>query len=111
MGNALNPRFLPHRLGFTSFIDLTYTAFIVALSLAFNNTDSFSLGFLGVCDVIGNIVYVIDLILGFQMGVIAKWERRAIVVLGKWHCLCMLGSGLRWIALGLASRKIGSTAA
>jgi hypothetical protein len=65
--------------------DLTYTAFVVALSVAFNdNGMSMDAGagtcWLTIADLVGSIIYLIDLWMGFQLGIIARWEGRAVVV-------------------------------
>ncbi|EFN56495.1 hypothetical protein CHLNCDRAFT_144089 [Chlorella variabilis] len=76
----LSPVSLPASIwyGITNFLDLTYTAFVVALSLAFNNNQGFDTSWLGIMDIIGSIIYVADLIMGFHIGVVAKWEGRAV---------------------------------
>ncbi|KAI7838740.1 hypothetical protein COHA_007536 [Chlorella ohadii] len=63
--------------------DMTYTAFIVALSVAFNdNGISMTAGvlWLTIMDVIGSAIYFLDLWMGFQLGIIARWEGRVVIV-------------------------------
>ena len=75
----------PSRFGITNCLDLTYTAFVVAFSLAFNTTQGFEAGWLGITDIIGSIIYMADLFMGFHMGVVASWEGRAVIVQGEWQ--------------------------
>lgn len=52
----------------------------VALSLAFNGKGSQV--WLSVLDLLGNIVYFLDLLLGFHIGFLARWDGRVAVVTG-----------------------------
>lgn len=35
---------------------------------------------LAIADLIGSIIYIIDLWMGFQLGIIARWEGRVVIV-------------------------------
>ncbi|KAL4447949.1 hypothetical protein ABPG75_005168 [Micractinium tetrahymenae] len=63
-------------LSFTTLVDLTYTAFFVPLSLAFNSARPWMHGI----DLAGSLVYFFDLLLGFHIGYLARWDGRVVVV-------------------------------
>ncbi|KAL4451688.1 hypothetical protein ABPG75_007350 [Micractinium tetrahymenae] len=64
----------------TNITDLTYTAFIVSLSIAFNQVGGWDRGWLDVLDFVGSLIYFSDIFLGFHTGVVARWDTRAVVV-------------------------------
>jgi hypothetical protein len=49
---------------------------------AFNKSASFNTP-LGIMDLIGSSVYLLDLAMGFHLGVIGRWQDRAVVVRGE----------------------------
>lgn len=62
---------------FTTTVDLTYTAFLVPLAIAFLNTNwrqNDKINFLVITELIGNVAYVVDLFLGFQIGFLVVWD-------------------------------------
>ncbi|KAI3437808.1 hypothetical protein D9Q98_000255 [Chlorella vulgaris] len=66
----------------TAVTDMTYTAFIVALSVGFNHAREVQdFSWLGIADLIGSSIYVLDIFAGFHIGFVANWGARAIVVL------------------------------
>ncbi|KAL4433441.1 hypothetical protein ABPG77_010294 [Micractinium sp. CCAP 211/92] len=79
---VLSPLCLFYRiwLAVTNLTDLTYTAFVVSLSIAFNQVGGFGDGWLDVLDFMGSVVYFADILLGFHTGVVARWDTRAVVV-------------------------------
>ncbi|GAB4819385.1 hypothetical protein N2152v2_006431 [Parachlorella kessleri] len=67
----------------TTLLDLTYTAFLVPLSVAFLTQDwdvHSRLNFLVVSDLIGNIVYLADLLMGFLLGFVVLWDARWVPI-------------------------------
>lgn len=42
---------------------------------------------LTICDVVGSAIYFLDLWMGFQLGIIARWEGRAVIVQSELHLL------------------------
>lgn len=57
-------------------------AFVVSLSIAFNQTGGWDRGWLDILDFVGSVVYFTDIFLGFHAGVVARWDTRAVVVRG-----------------------------
>jgi hypothetical protein len=53
----------------------------VALSIAFNTASR--LAWMHVVDFFGSLVYIADLLLGFHIGFLARWDGRATVVRGE----------------------------
>jgi hypothetical protein len=63
----------------TTVLDLTYTAFVVPLSIAFNV--SYNVAAYNVMDAIGNSFYLLDVVVQFQVGFIARWDTCRATVL------------------------------
>jgi len=62
----------------TTFNDFTYTAFIVPLSLAFNNYATPNAYWY--LDLIGSSVYILDLLIEFHVGFIVKWDASSVTI-------------------------------
>lgn len=62
-----------------TFVDLTFTAFFVPLSLAFNY--SMNNLTLSIMDMIGNVMYILDMIFNFHVGFIARSGLETVVIL------------------------------
>ncbi|PRW57335.1 Potassium channel AKT1 [Chlorella sorokiniana] len=86
--------------GITNVTDLVYTAFMVALSVAFERPGKPNFGdWLTVMNMIGSAIYILDLIMGFHQGVVVRWDSRAVIVLdGRMVARYYMGSDF-WLDL------------
>ncbi|GAB4822678.1 hypothetical protein N2152v2_009724 [Parachlorella kessleri] len=67
--------------GFMTGLDLTYTAFLVAVSLAFDNMGSGgSFTWLTYADIVGTFCYIVDIVMGFQVGFVVRYDVRRRLV-------------------------------
>ena len=57
----------------SAFTDCTYTAFLVPLSVAFNETYG-ALNFYSLADYVGSCIYVLDIIFEFHIGFLVRWD-------------------------------------
>ncbi|KAL4447902.1 hypothetical protein ABPG75_005121 [Micractinium tetrahymenae] len=79
--------------GCMSLLDLTYTAYLVPLSVAFDNMEGAHFTWFNVVNIVGTALYVGDILMGFHTGFIAAYDvRRALVMEGPkvahfyiWH--------------------------
>lgn len=65
---------------FSSLMDLTYTAYVVPLSLAFNTSYTIFSAYT-IIDAIGSITYFIDIIMGFITGFAVRWDFQTLILL------------------------------
>lgn len=65
---------------FSNLVDMTYTAFIVALSVGFNHSAGEQHSWLSGCDWFGSAVYILDIVVNFNTGIVVTWGSRAVVV-------------------------------
>ncbi len=80
----------------TTVMDLTYTSFIVPLSIAFNS--GYSITAFNVLDAIGNTLYLVDVVVEFQVGFIARWDtQRATVLDGPAAARFYIRHGTFWV--------------
>ena len=82
------------------FTDLTYTAFLVPTVVAFGHFWEGSLTWLEVLNAVGNMLYLLDLVLGFHIGFIVKdrTSQRGVVLTGARApaaCAAALAGGAR----------------
>lgn len=61
-------------------LDLTYTAFLVPIIIAFSN-DLLVWQWLNIVDVIGGSLYMVDVIMGFTIGVRVQWRQQEALVM------------------------------
>lgn len=64
-------------------IDLVYTAFMVPLSLAFNQ--SLGVNAYTIFDIIGSVVYICGILFDFHIGFIVKWDAASVVITDGWE--------------------------
>ncbi len=65
-------------------VDLTYTAFLVPLSIAFDEiVPGSSLSWLTICDIVGTGFYIVDMIVEFHVGFIAAYDIRRKLVMRR----------------------------
>ena len=62
----------------TTGVDLVYTAFLVPLSLAFN--DYTTINMYWVYDFIGSAVYLLDILIEFHMGFQVRWDSSSLTI-------------------------------
>jgi CRP-like cAMP-binding protein len=58
--------------------DFTYTAFVVPLSLAFNDYTSPNVYWY--LDLLGSIIYILDLIIEFHVGFVVRWDASSVTI-------------------------------
>lgn len=61
-------------------------AFIVALSVGFNHSAGEQHSWLSGCDWFGSAVYILDIVVNFNTGIVVTWGSRAVVVRGEICC-------------------------
>lgn len=67
-----------------TFVDLTYTAFLVPLSIAFDTTKvGTTLTWLTITDIVGTSFYVVDMLMEFHVGFVAAYDIRRQLVLRR----------------------------
>ncbi|KAL4442414.1 hypothetical protein ABPG77_004998 [Micractinium sp. CCAP 211/92] len=79
--------------GFMSLLDLTYTAYLVPLSVAFDDMQGATFTWFNGVDIAGTVCYIGDIFMGFHTGFVAAYDvRRALVMEGSsvahyyiWH--------------------------
>ncbi|KAI8110821.1 hypothetical protein M9434_004395 [Picochlorum sp. BPE23] len=70
--------------GVITFIDLTYTAFLVPLSIAFDDiVQGTSLSWLTITDIVGTSFYLVDMVVEFHTGFIAAYDIRRQLVMRR----------------------------
>ena len=80
----------------TTMTDLSYTAFVVPLSLAFS--DSIGINAYFVLDYIGSAVYILDLFLEFHIGFLIRWDASSLTIIdGKRVAWNYFRHGTFWI--------------
>ncbi|KAG7667543.1 hypothetical protein Ndes2526B_g07503 [Nannochloris sp. 'desiccata'] len=61
-----------------TFNDFSYTAFVVPLSLAFNDLSTVNAYWY--LDFIGSVVYILDLLIEFHVGFIVRWDSSSVTI-------------------------------
>ncbi len=51
---------------------------------------------LTIMDLIGSVIYFLDLWMGFQLGIIARWEGRVVIVQSEPLLACCCCAACRW---------------
>jgi hypothetical protein len=65
-------------------VDLTYTAFLVPLSIAFDTTkQGTTLTWLTITDIVGTSFYAVDMVMEFHTGFVAAYDIRRQLVLRR----------------------------
>jgi len=82
---VIDPLSLPANIwgSIVLFIDLVYTAFLVPLSLAFNQ--SLGVNAYTIFDIIGSSVYICGILFDFHIGFIVKWDAASVVITDGWE--------------------------
>ena len=63
----------------TTITDMTYTSFVVPLSLAFN--DYSTLNAWTILDLIGSSIFVLDLFIEFHIGFMIRWDSESVIIM------------------------------
>ena len=58
----------------------TYTAFLVPLSVAFNEANGNDVNAFWIIDYVGSLIYVVDIFIEFHVGFIVRWESSCITI-------------------------------
>ncbi|KDD75349.1 hypothetical protein H632_c729p1 [Helicosporidium sp. ATCC 50920] len=61
-------------------VDLTYTAFVVPLALAFDSKGARGVSWFTIADSIGSAAYIIDILAGFHSAFVLRWAFKARLV-------------------------------
>ncbi len=61
-------------------LDLSYTAFLVPIIIAFSN-DLLQWQWLNIVDVVGGSLYMVDVMMGFTIGVRVRWRQQEALIL------------------------------
>ena len=65
-------------------VDLSYTAFLVPLSIAFDSIQpGTSLSWLTITDIVGTCLYVVDMFMQFHIGFVAAYDIRRLLVMRR----------------------------
>ena len=81
-------------------------AFMVALSLAFDDPGRpTSVSWLNIVNLVGSILYVIDVGMGFHVGLIVRWDSRAFILRGERRPLRRPPGRTRTRAVGCLRRR------
>lgn len=96
--------------GFVNAItDLTYTAFVVALSLAFNGNNLDNV--YTILDIIGSFIYITDLLLQFHIGYVVRWDNESVTIRdGRAVAKYYIRKGTFWVDLIATLPVIGQIA-
>ena len=76
--------------------DMSYTAFVVPLSLAFN--ESLGIDVYSILDILGSAIYVLDWCFNFHIGFMVRWDQESVTITdGREVARFYMKKGTFWI--------------